>query len=280
MNSSSILLVDIGNTSTHLALARGGRFMDVRRVPSRAQTRAAVRALLRACKRRHGIDGAVLCSVVPRLGGIWSDELEKVSGGKVLPLNHKLKLGIQINYPNPASIGADRLANAAGAHEKYGAPVIVMDFGTALTFDIVSSGGFYEGGIILPGPMLFAGYLAEKTALLPRLPFPSVRGAMSAKGKPPLIGKNTKQAMLAGLRYGCLGMVREIAASLKREKGLRGARLCATGGYAAIVLVGSGLGIAIDPFLTLRGLERIYRLNFPAKSAPPAAGIPPSGKLS
>lgn len=261
MKSGAIILVDIGNTSTHVALERAGCFLMTKHISSRGQTGEMVRRLLKYYVNRSRIEDAILCSVVPGLDRIWMGELKKITGGKVLKVNYRLNLGIKINYPQPAQIGADRLANATAAVKKYGAPVIVIDFGTALTFDVVSSAGAYVGGIIAPGPMLFAEYLAEKTALLPRLPLPVIRSAMLTGRKQTVIGKNTEQAMLIGLRLGYLGLVKEIVSRLKNEQDLHNVRLCATGGYAEIILAGSGLKIDIDPLLTLRGISRIYRLN-------------------
>jgi len=261
MRISSVILIDIGNTSTHVSLERAGRFLLTKRFPSNGQTVGIVGRLLRFYASHTKIDGAILCSVVPKLNPIWINELQKNSCGKVLQVSHKLNLGVKIDYPKPSAIGADRLANAAAAAEKYGAPVIVADFGTALTFDIVSAAGAYVGGIIAPGPMLFAEYLAEKTALLPRLSLPTICKAMHAKGKRPVIGNNTSQAMLIGFRLGYLGMMKEIVLRLEQEQGLKNARLCATGGYAKMILAESGLKISIDPFLTLRGISRIYWLN-------------------
>lgn len=261
MGIHSIIVVDIGNTSTQVALECTGRFRLMQRFPSHGQNVRIVRRLLRSYASRPKIAGAILCSVVPKLNPIWMDELKRIVSGKVLRVNYRLNLGIKMNYPDPETIGADRLANAVAAHEKYGAPVIVADFGTGLTFDIVSSAGAYVGGIIAPGPMLFAGYLAEKTALLPRLSLPAIRKAMLAKGKQPVIGKNTSRAMLIGFRLGYLGLVKEIVLRLEQEQGLKNARLCATGGYAEMILAESGLGISIDPLLTLRGISRIYWLN-------------------
>ena len=264
MAVDSIIVVDIGNTSTHVSLERDGRFLLTKRFPSfpsQDQAVQIVRRLLRFYASHSRIDGAILCSVAPRLNKIWMDELKKGVNGRVLQVNHELNLGVKIDYPKPATIGADRLANAAAAVGKYGAPGIVADFGTALTFDIVSADNAYIGGIIAPGPMLFAEYLAEKTALLPRLSLPTIRKAMRTQGKQPVIGKKTNQAMLIGLRLGYLGMVKEIVLRLKQEQGLKNARLCATGGYAGMILAESGLGISIDPLLTLRGISRIYWLN-------------------
>ena len=261
MQSSSVILVDIGNTSTHVSVSRAGNFLLTKHLFSNARNVGTVRRLIKYYASRFRIDGAILCSVVPGFDRVWISELKRSVSGKVLQVSHALNLGIKIDYPKPSAIGADRLANATAAVEKYGAPVIVADFGTALTFDIVSPTCAYVGGIIVPGPVFFTDYLAEKTALLPRLPLPAVRKAMLAKSKQTAIGKDTKQAMLIGMRLGYIGMVKEIVSCLKKEKGLKKARLCATGGYAGIVLSGSGLGFNIDPLLTMRGIIRIYRLN-------------------
>ena len=261
MQSSSVILVDIGNTSTHVAVSRAGNFLLTKHLFSNARNVGTVRRLIKYYASRFRIDGAILCSVVPGFDRVWISELKRSVSGKVLQVSHALNLGIKIDYPKPSAIGADRLANATAAVEKYGAPVIVADFGTALTFDIVSPTCAYVGGIIVPGPVFFTDYLAEKTALLPRLPLPAIRKAMLAKSEQTAIGKDTKQAMLIGMRLGYIGMVKEIVSCLKKEKGLKKARLCATGGYAGIVLSGSGLGFNIDPLLTMRGIIRIYRLN-------------------
>lgn len=261
MRVSSVILIDIGNTSTQMAFERGGRFIFAGRIASRKQTAGIVRHFLRLYAKHRKFSGAILCSVVPNLDKIWMSELKRSVHGKVLRLNHKLNLGIKINYPNPGTIGADRLANAVAAHERYGAPVIVADFGTALTFDFVGADGAYEGGIIAPGPMTFAECLAEKTALLPRLPPACIRRTFDRKSKERLIGKKTSEAMLIGVRVGYKGLVKEIFARLARDPRYKNARLCATGGYAEMILSGAGLKVIIDPLLTLRGISRIYRLN-------------------
>jgi len=258
MQGAAIILVDVGNTSTHVCLERGGRLLLARRLPSAPRDKSAIHRIAGFYASRSRISGAILCSVVPALDRLWLEALREVAGGKVMKVSHALNLGIGIDYPRPATIGADRLANAAAAAAKYGAPVIVADFGTALTFDIVSASNAYAGGIIAPGPALFYEYLAEKTALLPRLSAASLGAACARQTA---IGKSTRQAMAIGMRLGYHGMIREIVSRLKTENGLRNARLCATGGYSKAVLAGSGLGFRIDPFLTLWGISRIYHLN-------------------
>lgn len=260
MTPSSIVLVDIGNTSTLVARERAGRFTLVRRMASRGQTSRKVRLFLSLYARRGGLAGAMLCSVVPALDRLWINELQRIVRGKVLRVNHRLKLGIKIKYPRPAQIGADRLANAVAACEKYGAPVVVADFGTALTLDFVTADRAYAGGIIAPGPALLAESLAEKTALLPRLSAARIARIFQRK-RAQLVGKSTAAAMLIGIRLGYLGLTKEIFARIRRDPRLRGAKLCATGGYAELVLKAAGLKINIDPLLTLRGLSRIYQRN-------------------
>lgn len=195
--------------------------------------------------------GAVLCSVVPDRTKRWRDELGRHVPGKVINVTHRTPLGIKVTYPDPDAIGADRLANACGAVHRYGAPVIVADFGTALTFDVISRTHGYVGGVIAPGLPLMFDYLAERTALLPHIEPASI-------SRP--YGKNTADAMRIGARYGYRGMVREILAHVRA--GVAGEpAVCATGGYAGWVLRGLGEDVRIDPDLTLAGLGRIGEVN-------------------
>jgi len=258
--SEFVIVVDLGNTSTTLGLARAGRISGIRRLPTRTTRRADVTAALAGLTRNRLITGAILCSVVPERNRLWLQELRSCSGRPPVVVHHRLKLGLRIEYPNPASIGADRLANACGAAHRYGSPVIVADFGTALTFDVVADNA-YMGGIIVPGLPLMTDYLAEKTALLPHLRLDRYRGIPRNLRAMPVIGKSTRQAMAIGARLGYLGMLREIFIRLSRTLKGRSVRLCATGGYAAWVLAGCDLRVRIDPDLTLYGIARIYELN-------------------
>ena len=166
-------------------------------------------------------------------------------------VSHKLELGVKVDYPKPASIGADRLANACAAADRYGVPVIVADFGTAVTFDIVSAEGAYVGGVIAPGLPLMTEYLYERTALLPMI---------HLKGPHGIVGRSTTEAMRLGAKVGYRGMVHEIVAFLQRGFHKR-FKLCATGGFARWALEGINLPFKIDQDLTLYGLSRIYDLN-------------------
>jgi type III pantothenate kinase len=257
----SVIVVDIGNTSTSFALTRAGCIVRSARLPTREATRVAVRRRLAGLLRGCRVQGAAVCSVVPAKNRLWLGELKRLADSNPLLVQHRLKLGIRIDYPRPATIGTDRLANACAAVERYGAPVIVADFGTALTFDIVSRDRAYVGGVIAPGLPLMTEYLADRTALLPRIRLDVCRRAGFKRLD--AIGKSTAQAMVIGARLGYVGMVREILGRLKRTLNEPRLRLCATGGYAAWALAGSGLRVNIDPDLTLLGIRRIYDLNRP-----------------
>ena len=246
------VLVDIGNTSTCVGIGRGRRVAHFMRFPTGEGFSAKVgRALRRYCRPGQPIE-SVLCSVVPSATPGWNRELRRVCGHRPLVVSHRLDLGVKIDYPRPETIGADRLANASAALFRYGAPVIVADFGTALTFDIVDDEACYVGGVIAPGLPLMTDYLAERTALLPRIRLSGACGA---------IGRSTAGAMRIGARVGYQGMVREIVHYLQTKAGLEDAKLCATGGYAEWALKGVGMPFTVDACLTVYGLMRIHDLN-------------------
>ena len=170
---------------------------------------------------------------------------------------------ISIDYPKPETIGADRLADAAGAVSRYGAPVLVMDFGTALTAAVVTSDRVWRGGVIAPGFPLMRDYLFERTAKLPRMKIGS--------GRAPKIGRSTEEAMRFGALVGYRGMVREIVAELKKNF-KTDFRLVATGGFAKWVLKDLDLPFVVDPTLTLYGAGLVASGDFStrATSAPSA----------
>jgi type III pantothenate kinase len=237
------LVVDIGNTSTSLGVYRNGRVTKVQRTPSTAP----------AVQLKSIPERAVIASVKPGVNARWTRYLKAQGVREVLMVTHTCDLGVAVSYPRPEKIGPDRLANACEAAATCGAPVVVCDFGTALTFDIVKKGEGYVGGIICPGLPLMFDYLADKTALLPHIkPVKTSR----------IIGRSTEQAMQIGARIGYRGMVRETLAELKKELG-SATKVCATGGFAKWVLAGFDESIAVDPQLTLKGIGRIGELNPP-----------------
>ncbi len=247
------LVIDVGNTSTSAGLYLNGRILRSDRLDTLVRERVAIGRKLAQVAGSHAIDGVVLSSVVPAVNSLWTGIVRAMwPSARLIKVNHKLKLGVRITYPKPESIGADRLANACGAAARYGTPVIVADFGTAVTFDIVSRSEGYIGGVIAPGLPLMFTYLAEKTALLPRIePGPITH----------IVGKSTEEAMRMGALWGYRGLVREILMQLKMKLHEKSVKLCATGGFADWILAGSGIPMPIDQDLTLFGLGRIYDLN-------------------
>ena len=168
-------------------------------------------------------------------------------------LNAKSRLGVGVKYPKPETIGADRLANAAAVAKLYGSPAVVVDFGTAVTFDVVSENSDYVGGVIAPGLESMTNFLYQRTALLPKLILREPRAA---------IGKTTRDAMMAGAIYGYRGLVREILRAICSEFSTRKkVRVVATGGYAQLIARRMPEIEAVHPGLTLEGLRIIANLN-------------------
>lgn len=238
---SPTLVIDIGNTSTSLAVARGLKLSNIQRTPS-----AEPALKLRSVPKR-----AVIASVKPGVNKRWVQFLKKQGVSEILWVSHTVNLGVPVSYPKPETIGADRLANACEAAADYGTPVVVCDFGTALTFDIIKKKEGYVGGIICPGLPLMFDYLAEKTALLPHIkPVKTTH----------VVGTSTEEAMRIGAHLGYLGMVKEILAQLRKELGHH-TKVCATGGFAKWVFDGWEHAVPVDQNLTLKGLARIATLN-------------------
>jgi type III pantothenate kinase len=171
----------------------------------------------------------------------------------MLWLDSKLDLGVGIDYPKPRSIGADRLANAAAVAELYGFPAVVVDFGTAVTFDVISERRAYVGGVIAPGLEAMTNFLYQRTALLPKISLKEPRRA---------VGKSTIEAMLSGALFGYRGLVREILARIKAEQfGQKKLYVIATGGYAHLIAAGLPEIGVVRPHLTLEGLRIVANLN-------------------
>ena len=250
-----LLLLDIGNTHTHVALGslnRGGRLTRPANFPTAAWREGRMISLLAGHLGRAEATAVALCSVVPGATRCAIEALRQQWGVKPFQLTAKTLLGLGIDYPQPASIGPDRLANAVAARCLHGAPVVVVDFGTAVTFDVVNQRGDYVGGIIAPGLAAMTSYLHEKTALLPEIKIREVSA---------VVGKSTEQAMLIGAVHGYRGLVRELIGKLKLELGHRRLPVVATGGYAKLMASKLPEITAVDPLLTLRGLALAWKLN-------------------
>jgi len=238
--TTDYLLIDVSNSFVKLAFATKEKIGTPRRVPTSKLTANALRRILRG----HKVGTIVVSSVVPKKNKAIS---AAAGTTRVLFLNPKLDLGVGIDYPKPRAIGADRLANAVAVRQLYGAPAIVVDFGTAVTFDVVSVAGDYVGGVIAPGLEVMTNYLYQRTALLPKL---------SLREPPRAIGKTTRDAMMSGAVFGYRGLVREIVRRLTEENFPRkNPRVIATGGYAQLIANKLPEIEAVHQNLTLEGLR-------------------------
>jgi len=257
-----LLVVDVGNTSTAVGLWTDGRVSRVSHIDGKTEERFE---RFEGLEKFERLDGVAYVSVVPKADAKWCawakrnglmfHQVSYRDFGSVKvkqrdvnssvvnspPTTHKLPT---LDYPHPETIGADRLADAAGAVARYGAPVLVMDFGTALTAAVVTRDSVWRGGVIAPGFPLMRDYLFERTAKLPRMRLGS--------GRAPKIGRSTEEAMRFGALVGYRGMVREIVSELKKNF-REDFRLVATGGFAKWVLKDLDLPFVIDPTLTLYG---------------------------
>ena len=244
-----ILLFDIGNTHTHVGLADGNRVLKQANISTLAWFGGGASALVKNLIGRKKPTGAALCSVVPKATPLVRKAVRNLWNLETLELTYQNIIGVGIDYPKPSSIGPDRLANAVAARQRFGAPVVVLDFGTAVTFDVINAAGDYAGGIITPGLAAMTDYLHEKTALLPRIKIREVKTA---------IGKSTEEAMLVGAVHGYRGLVRELIAELKRELRVETLPVVATGGYARLIAAKMPEISTVVPELTLEGLRLVW----------------------
>jgi type III pantothenate kinase len=245
----SLLLLDIGNTHTHLGLANASRVQRQADFPTLAWFDGDAARRVRQFAGRAAISGAAICSVVPRATPPAARALSRLWRIKPLRLTSATVRGIGINYPKPETIGPDRLANAVAVRHRYGAPAVVVDFGTAVTFDVVDRRGNYTGGIIAPGIAAMTDYLHERTALLPRIRIREVSA---------VIGRNTEEAMLIGAVHGYRGLIRELLRELRRELKCLRLPVVATGGYARLMAARLPEITAVEPLLTLEGLRLVW----------------------
>lgn len=242
MPAGRFLLVDISNSFTKFALSTPAKIGPVHRRPTANLPVAEVLAL----GRGKVLDAIVLSSVVPR----QTERFRRaVKGVSLVEVGASTDLGVGIDYPEPETIGADRLADAVGAVALFGAPCIVIDFGTAVTFDVISRERGYVGGVIAPGLSAMTDYLHDRTALLPKI---------EIEEPVAVVGKSTRAAMLSGAVYGYRGLIRGILRDVRRAAFPRQrCRVVATGGDAAVIASGMKEIHAIHPTLTLEGLRII-----------------------
>ncbi len=242
----NFLLIDNSNTRTKFALADGEKVLPWQKtLPTASLSEQSIRHALAGTH----FDQAVLCSVVPHAAEIIGRAL---APAPLHNITHRSHLPIRIDYPKPDQIGADRLANAAAAFRHHGSPCVVIDFGTAVTFDVIDGpDGAYLGGAIAPGVAVLRDYLPDHTALLPRI---------ELSEPPQAIGRSTAEAMLTGAVTGYRGLIREIIQAIGSEMSSPPA-VVATGGDAALIARRLPLIQAIDPRLTLEGIRLIGKLN-------------------
>jgi type III pantothenate kinase len=249
-----LLLFDIGNTNTHLGLANSVRVVKHADIPTAAWLKGSAEKLVVRFAGAAQLGGAALCSVVPGATPLARRSVRRQWHLPCLELTPATLRGVGIDYPEPHTIGPDRLANAVAARHRFGAPSVVVDFGTAVTFDVVDRAGNYVGGIIAPGLAAMTDYLHEKTALLPRIRVREVKSP---------IGKSTEQAMLVGAVHGYRGLVCKLIMELKRELKAKRLPVVATGGYARLIASKLPEITAVDPLLTLEGLRLVWRAHHP-----------------
>jgi len=246
------LLIDNSNTRTKFALGNAGGLLDWRDVLATADLSPASLAATTAAIEFSAV---IICSVVPAKATVLKEFFAARCPAHFL--GHESPHGMGIDYPQPSQIGADRLANAAGVLTRHCVPAIVIDFGTAVTFDVISAQPAYCGGVIAPGLGAMSGYLPQNTALLPTIDLEEPASA---------IGKSTVHAMQAGAVFGYRGLVREIINRIRGE--LSGSpKIIATGGDAALIARGVPEIDCVDPDLTLDGLRQVAARVFAGHQA-------------
>ncbi|MBV9129704.1 MAG: type III pantothenate kinase [Verrucomicrobia bacterium] len=238
------LLVNLNNTSTKLALADNEKLLAKKVLNTKILSIPGVKRAIRTWNFSYALVG----SVVPKKTAIFRNLLRS----RMTEVTSDLDLGIGIDFSDPHGIGADRLANAVGVSARYGSPAIVVDFGTAVTFDIISGKGVYEGGVIAPGLGVMVDYMYQRTALLPKI---DLEEPVS------VIGKSTRNAMLAGAVYGYRGLVRQIVTEIVAKLDGK-VRIVATGSYADLIAAKLPELQIVDLDLTLDGLRVIALRNF------------------
>src|SRR6185503_2557721 len=252
-----LVLIDVGNTNTVLGVYRGDDLVESFRLSTDPERTAdEYGALLLPLFARAGLapeeaSGVVVSSVVPPLNAVFDHLARRFFGKAPLFVEPGVKTGMPIRYDNPTEVGADRIVNALAARELFGSPVVVVDFGTATTFDVVNAAGEYMGGIITPGITISAEALFAHASRLYRV---------DVRKPTELVGRNTAAAMQAGIYYGYIGLVDGILERLLAEiPDVKG--IVATGGQAPLIASGSKYIREVDPDLTLTGLKLIYERN-------------------
>jgi type III pantothenate kinase len=257
MPAAMLLVVDVGNTQTHLGMFDGDRLVEHWRFATvRSSTADELGAALRNLLALRGltfahVSASIVSSTVPQLRPEWTDMAERYLGHHMPVVGPGLRTGMSIRYDNPREIGPDRLVNAVAGHARLGGPCVIVDFGTAVTHDVVSADGEYLGGVIFPGLEISLEALSDRAAALPKIDLTEPRT---------LIGKTTVDAIRSGVLYGYAAMVDGILARLRAELGAE-TKALATGGLAGLVVPYCEAIDVVDDELTLTGLRIIWERN-------------------
>jgi type III pantothenate kinase len=256
-----LLAIDVGNTNIVLGVFEDSRLKASWRLATLRERTADELGILTSDLLAHqridssAVTGIVMSSVVPPLTGTLEEMCARYFGRKVLTVDGAVKTGMPIRYENPSEVGADRIVNGIAAFERYGRPtarpVIVLDFGTATTFDAISADGEYLGGVIAPGVQISADALFQRAARLPRI---------DVRKPPQVIGRTTVSSMQSGLFFGYVAMVEGLIRRIRHELG-EGAASVATGGLAETIAPETTLIEAVDRELTLNGLRIVWERN-------------------
>ena len=247
-----LLAIDVGNTQTMFGLFDGGELSDHWRVATEGQrTGDELGALIQSFLDLERVDRICLSSTVPQLVREYEAFAERYAQAELLVVRPGVRTGIQIHYDDPREVGPDRIANAVAASERYGAPCIVVDFGTSMNFDVVGLEGEFAGGVLAPGIEVSMGALAARAARLFSVDFAT---------PPSVISQSTVGALQSGLVYGFAGQVDGIVDRIREELGVE-AQTVATGGLAELIAPHARTLETIDPFLTLEGVRLVWERN-------------------